>query len=1160
MVYMPSRSGRFSAKLSKKEFLKQMAENGWLTDDERKFVSSAYDILAKDPKRGYMLDSFLDVELLSTEEHYRHDKKEGFLTDFLDEDLFTGPFMSLVQNYKKSIKPVSKEEVLKQHQKVMGYPFEERIHRLAEAERKKGKPKMNSYLSKQQFLNGAAIMGWVYVEDQEFIGTLYDTFADDPENLNILTNFTKLDAWTGFARDLTIGSLEKNLASEKVTDEQRKKINDALNKDDWKNAEVDDDALSDICEEHHGIRYEELDGQIDPFKDVYNVIHRDADKYKSRIEADEAQQKRRAELEKKEKDTFSKDFTKEAFKSEYRCKGWFSEADDVYFGALYDELGDLPQAKPLLTDIINIPVWDSETQKTLKKKIAARARDIAKEKYGKENEKADKSKAETEVETGGYLEAFNGTAKDWIAVEPVQEELDQAYEYLYKTYRNEQIKEFDETYTFSKEEFLKKAFDNGWEKKSDQLYLGTLYDYAKESHSLEIGGLLGRIMDNDVSTFDGRREMCDDINETIKEHVPEVVPGGFFSTSYCKNASSLQGIADSDLLAVNDHNYFDSILPKEREKRRNEAQLKELRGKMFDKGWIGENDKNFVKLLYSARQIIEGKERYSDNEELKNALDEAENSVVSGHYIDYNKGEIFNKLMDTFEKNGLTDDALFSVPMSFGREFRDKHEKSYNKSRNNYIEDKAREERLQKEKEEAERKRAEEERKRAEEERKREEQIKKLEEERARKRQDMVELKRYTVEDFDDDFVIEGNEVIEYISRENTDMDNDDDFFYEEDLTPTPGETPDASTGAEEKTETKNEKKTSLTETEVSNKNTASSKEEDEEYYHQIDANIAQLKVLNDIQKKLDTTHRFGIKHEDSQAIIDLRSSLSDLINARETHITKTAAEQPDILKASERVYLASRAYMTMLRKKAKVKDTDLKWKPTTKMGRERYEGAQALEDITGRELGLQAMGELFPDAPGTTEPENARRTESLADIENIDPRIYADKHANRYLKKTIDNIRLEYETSKEFLETQKTDNKETNINSPEHKRQVINRLVSRAVAAHSAADWERNYIKNGGKPLSYEAFHDFTEKIAKTIPNHKAFKAYANDPNLKATDLLERVLKDNGKGIYAGMTSTEKTLKAQAPKSKKANTTDNLNKAPKENETIKKSKTFNFR
>lgn len=228
---------------------------------------------------------------------------------------------------------------------------------------------MNSYLSKQQFLNGAAIMGWVYVEDQEFIGTLYDTFADDPENLNILTNFTKIDAWTGFARDLTIGSLEKNLASEKVTDEQRKKINDALNKDDWKNAEVDDDALSDICEEYHGIRYEDLDGQIDPFKDVYNVIHRDADKYKSRIEADEAQQKRRAELEEKEKDTFSKDFTKEAFKLEYRCKGWFSEADDVYFGALYDELGDLPQAKPLLTDIINIPVWDSETQKTLKKRL-----------------------------------------------------------------------------------------------------------------------------------------------------------------------------------------------------------------------------------------------------------------------------------------------------------------------------------------------------------------------------------------------------------------------------------------------------------------------------------------------------------------------------------------------------------------------------------------------------------------------------------------------------------------------------------------------------------------------------------------------------------------------------------------------------------------------
>ena len=91
------------------------------------------------------------------------------------------------------------------------------------------------------------------------------------------------------------------------------------------------------------------------------------------------------------------------------------------------------------------------------KKIAARARDIAKEKYGKENEKADKSKAETEVETevetkvgkNDYLEAFNETAKDWIAVEPMQEELDQAYEYLYKTDRkeNETIKK-SKTFNF----------------------------------------------------------------------------------------------------------------------------------------------------------------------------------------------------------------------------------------------------------------------------------------------------------------------------------------------------------------------------------------------------------------------------------------------------------------------------------------------------------------------------------------------------------------------------------------------------------------------------------------------------------------------------------------------------------------------------------------
>lgn len=78
------------------------------------------------------------------------------------------------------------------------------------------------------------------------------------------------------------------------------------------------------------------------------------------------------------------------------------------------------------------------------------------------------------------------------------------------------------------------------------------------------------------------------------------------------------------------------------------------------------------------------------------------------------------------------------------------------------------------------------------------------------------------------------------------------------------------------------------------------------------------------------------------------------MINVREMHLREAADEQPDILEAAERVYLASRAYIKKLREEAHVADTNRKWKPTSKMGRKRYDGAQLLENITGKALGFE--------------------------------------------------------------------------------------------------------------------------------------------------------------------------------------------------------------
>ena len=236
--------------------------------------------------------------------------------------------------------------------------IEERTHRLAEEQRAKGKPTISRYLTKEQFLDRAAELGWVYDDDRYLIGTLYDTFADDPENVNVLMSFTRSEAWTDYGRRLCINGLEKGLSSESITDEQREKINEALNRNDWKNIEFDDDALSDIFEDRYGIRYESFEGVIDPFNRPYNKILTDTRVYKTLIDADIAEQKELAR-----KNSFANDYTKNDFIEGYRRKGRIADADDDFFGTVYDELSEVPDGKALLIDMMNIPAWEAATQK-----------------------------------------------------------------------------------------------------------------------------------------------------------------------------------------------------------------------------------------------------------------------------------------------------------------------------------------------------------------------------------------------------------------------------------------------------------------------------------------------------------------------------------------------------------------------------------------------------------------------------------------------------------------------------------------------------------------------------------------------------------------------------------------------------------------------------
>ncbi|MBO6140530.1 MAG: hypothetical protein J6O40_01945 [Ruminococcus sp.] len=239
---MPRYEGAFDAALSKEEFLRQTAQLGWVTDEERAFVSSAYDILANDRIRGHMLDNILEVDLWKNDMMFRQSEKARLYDDFEDDENFNGPIRRLVNNHSKQNVQVDEKIILDQHQKVMGYPFSERVHRLAEEERAKGKPRMRNYIkTNEDFARAAVTVGWGY------------------------------------------------------TAEQKEKLLGMINNSKWDTLERDDEELESFYEQAHGIPYGTSDSQILPAEKERRQYLIDTQRYKTRIQNDEREQRERTQ-------------------------------------------------------------------------------------------------------------------------------------------------------------------------------------------------------------------------------------------------------------------------------------------------------------------------------------------------------------------------------------------------------------------------------------------------------------------------------------------------------------------------------------------------------------------------------------------------------------------------------------------------------------------------------------------------------------------------------------------------------------------------------------------------------------------------------------------------------------------------------------------------
>ncbi|MBQ6675442.1 MAG: hypothetical protein IJM75_04865, partial [Ruminococcus sp.] len=551
---MPRYEGAFDAGLSKEEFLKKTEQLGWVTDEERAFVSSAYDILANDRIRGHMLDNILEVDLWKTDMMLRQSEKARLYVDFEDDEYFSGPIMRLVNNHSKQNVQVDEKIILDQHQKVMGYPISERVHRLAEEERAKGKPKMRNYIkTNEDFARAAVTVGWGYEEDIDFMLTLYDTFADSPEHTGILFRVLSTEAWAPYFRKSLQDEFIKYInENPNVTAEQKEKLLKTINDTKWDSIERDDEELESFYEQAHGIPYGTSDSLILPAEKERRQYLIDTQRYETRIQNDEREQ--RENTKKNTTPSFASEYEKNWFLAVAAANGWSLESDMEFFGALYDELGKDPDSKNIFIDIVNIPVFDLEEQKKLKPLLAATVKNhIPKEK-------------------SGTASPFNDKMKEWLKLDTTQEILDELYAEVFGADREEQRIDYDADYKFSKKEFLQKAFDNGWEGKSEQADLEILYNFARDNANRNLGDLLKRIMETDVSTYEGRREMADDINNTLKENLPTMLPGGLITKSNCKDALHLHSIADKDGLAEEDHKYFEETLPRARKERKEEAE------------------------------------------------------------------------------------------------------------------------------------------------------------------------------------------------------------------------------------------------------------------------------------------------------------------------------------------------------------------------------------------------------------------------------------------------------------------------------------------------------------------------------------------------------------------------------------------------------------
>ncbi len=126
----------------------------------------------------------------------------------------------------------------------------------------------------------------------------------------------------------------------------------------------------------------------------------------------------------------------------------------------------------------------------------------------------------------------------------------------------------------------------------------------------------------------------------------------------------------------------------------------------------------------------------------------------------------------------------------------------------------------------------------------------------------------------------------------------------------------------------------------------------------------------NHFLDRLNTKHRFSISHKDSQEIINLRERLTEL-KALIENTPSPVTDSEQVREKMVEVFETNRAYRQKLRKEANVSDSDSKWQPASKMGRERW---QASNDIDAY-MKKYVMDDILKKA-------NAEEKQALKDME----------------------------------------------------------------------------------------------------------------------------------------------------------------------------------